>query len=174
MLELLLPALAIGMAVLLGGATLILNATGAPMWNPEISRVAKSVWGAGYILALVIAVLWLGPAIILTAWPFWLGILVVTAIVFGLADLSHRLNQQRTASQAAPPQVPSWDEMWRSYEGKPLPGWMLEAASSGRVVYDGHPARVVDGRLLPAQSAQVSGIDGLFARLDRLLGPGPK
>ncbi|MFN8471830.1 MAG: hypothetical protein U0822_06520 [Anaerolineae bacterium] len=172
MLEVLLPALAIGMALFLGGATLTLRAVGRPGWNPAISRTAKSIWGLGYIVALVIALIWLGPAIILATWPFWLGTLLVTAIIFGLLDVSHRLGTNRSSSPTR--SDISWDEMWRSYEGKPLQGWMLEAASSGRVFYDGHPARVVDGRLIPVNAAQPGGIDGLFARLDRLIGPGSK
>ena len=71
----------------------------------------------------------------------------------------------------------TWDALWRSYEGRELPPWMLQQALSGQVRYDGKLARVQGGVLVPQPPAPLSvvkrryaSLDGVFNRLDRLLG----
>lgn len=78
--------LAVVLIVFLGAVTLVLNAAGAPMWNADISRNAKAIWGTGFAVALAIATLWLGPGVILMTWPFWVGTLVFTAAAFAGLD----------------------------------------------------------------------------------------
>ncbi|MFN8499184.1 MAG: hypothetical protein U0641_15150 [Anaerolineae bacterium] len=174
--ELLIPV-AMGGLLLMVALMFALSAarTGNLTWNAQISRNVKALWGTVFIVAVVVIFVVFGPAAMLVGWPFFVVAPTIAYGCFWLMDLLFSRKPSATTA-AAPVQPPalSWDEMWRSYEGRPLPGWMLEAASSGRVVYDGHPANVVDGRLVPVQAAQTGGLDGLFARLDRLLGPGPK
>lgn len=96
-----LVGLAIVLVVLLGGATLVLNGISAPLWNAEISRMTKAVWGCGFALALGIAALWLGPALLAT-WPYWVGLLIFTVGGFKLADwlFLRRPRQERVITHA--------------------------------------------------------------------------
>ena len=77
--------LAVVLIVFLGAVTLLLNATGAPLWSADISRNAKIIWGCGFGIAFGIAALMLGPGILAT-WPFWVGTLIFTVAAFAGMD----------------------------------------------------------------------------------------
>lgn len=77
--------LAVVLIIFLGAVTLVLNAAGAPLWNADISRNAKLIWGCGFGVAFGIAALLLGSAILAT-WPFWVGTLAFTVAAFAGMD----------------------------------------------------------------------------------------
>jgi hypothetical protein len=74
------------LTVFLGGETLLLAVTGNLKWDPYVSRMTKGLWTGGFALAVVLAVVFFGPALALTAWPVWIGLPVGTFAVFGLLD----------------------------------------------------------------------------------------
>ena len=87
--------LAIGMIVFLAFVALILKETGRPLYNERVSRTAKTIWGCGYIVALVIVSVALGPGVIVVTWPFWVGTLIFTVGAFaGLDRLFARQSRQ--------------------------------------------------------------------------------
>ena len=151
--------------------TFMLVATGNWRWDSYVSRTSKQLWGGGFCLAIIIALFWFGPTLALSAWPVWLALLGGTALVFGLLDLANGLGSPPRASMVAAPAAPNWDQLWRSYEGKPLPAWMLQAALQEEVRYDGKIARVVNGILVPTTPATPRlSLERVFSRLDDLLG----
>ena len=159
------------LVVLLSSSTFVLVVTGNWHWDSYVSRTSKLLWGMGFCLALIGALLWFGPAIVIGAWPFWLCVLGSTALVFGLLDLANGLGSSPRPSTSARSTAPDWDQLWRSYEGKPLPAWMLQAALQGEVRYDGKVARVVNGILVPTTRATPRlSLERVFSRLDDLLG----
>ena len=162
-------ALGVLIAVFLAGASLVLRATGANKWNAQISRTAKIMWTLGLLVAFAISFFWLGPAVLLSTWPFWLLTIGVTTVLFLIQDW---LSGARSVpTNTTTPTTPTWDALWRAYEHKPLPPWMLEAAMKGDVVYDGGKrATVVNGVLVPKKDSPSLSLEGLFQKLDKYLG----
>ena len=105
MLELLLLPLAGVMILFLAVATLTLKATGRPLWNEDISRTAKGIWSTGFVVALTIALLLLGPLALLATWPFWIGVVVFTFGVFGGLDWLHARRKRKTTPTVGAPRV---------------------------------------------------------------------
>lgn len=68
--------------------TALLVATGNWRWDDYVSRTSKQLWSGGYILALVMAVIFFGPAVALSAWPVWVALPAGTFAVFGGLDLA--------------------------------------------------------------------------------------
>jgi hypothetical protein len=68
--------------------TALLVATGNWRWDDYISRTSKQLWSGGYLLALVLAIVFFGPAAVLSAWPLWLALPAGTFAVFGGLDLA--------------------------------------------------------------------------------------
>ena len=163
-----------GMALLvlvLSVVTFALVATGNWRWDSYVSRTSKLLWSGGFCLALIISAFWFGPALALAAWPLWLALLGGTALVFVLLDLANGIGVTLRPAPSAASTAPGWDQLWRSYEGKPLPAWMLQAALQGEVRYDGKTARVVNGILVPTTPATPRlSLERVFSRLDELLG----
>ncbi len=163
---------AIVVAVFINAAlSLDLVRHGYSTWNPEISRGAKTLWGSCIASAAVILGLMFGVGALVTLWPFWLLVALISIAYFGIRDLRiSRGSVVATPLVAAPPAPMTWDALWRSYEGRELPPWMLQQALGGQVRYDGKLARVHQGMLVPQPTAPPATLDGVFDRLDRLLG----
>ena len=159
------------LGLVLAVLTFVLVATGNWRWDSYVSRTSKLLWSGGFCVALIIAVFWFGPALALAAWPVWLALLGGTALVFGLLDLANGIGSEPRATTSPRSATAGWDQLWRSYEGKPLPAWMLQAALQGEVRYDGKTARVVNGILVPTTPATPRlSLERVFSRLDDLLG----
>lgn len=75
--------------------TALLVATGNWHWDEYVSRTSKQLWSGGYLLALVMAVVFFGPAVVLAAWPFWLAVPAGTFAVFGGLDLAFGVHRPR-------------------------------------------------------------------------------
>ena len=74
--------------------TALLVATGNWRWDDYVSRTSKQLWGGGYLLALVLAVILFGPAAALSAWPVWVVLPAGTFAVFGGLDLAFGVRRQ--------------------------------------------------------------------------------
>lgn len=160
-------------ALFAAGMTTALYATGSTHMTRRGVQIGRGMWLGALALMVAGGLLLFGLPALLAAWPFWLLFLAASAAFFAFQEWSVR--------RAAPPAAPAplaataappitWDSLWRSYEGRPLPPWMLQQALSGQVVYDGRPATVRDGVLLPRPAASPYSLDAAFDRLDRLLG----
>ncbi|MCW5880737.1 MAG: hypothetical protein KIS91_07400 [Anaerolineae bacterium] len=170
--------------VVLGAIALVvlaLNAIGAVFvfgrgswrWEAADSRDAKGLWAAIVAVGVSIAGIVFGLSALITLWPFWLALLALSAAFFGVQDWLIARRSQPLATTTTAPALPApmtWDALWRSYEGRELPPWMLQQAHSGQVRYDGKLARVHQGMLVPQPTAPRAPLDGAFDRLDRLLG----
>lgn len=144
---------------------------GYSTWSPQISRGAKTLWGVCIAGAAVILALMFGVGALVTLWPFWLLVALLSIAYFGIRDLLIARRSGSTAALApAPPAPMTWDALWRSYEGRELPPWMLQQALGGQVRYDGKLARVHQGVLVAQPATPRAPLDGVFDRLDRLLG----
>ena len=139
-------------------------------WDEDVSRSAKTLWGSSFVGVLLILSMLFGPALFRQGWPFFLA---APVIAFGLFwSLDAIVEARRQAAPPPPPDHdPDWDALWRSYEGKPLPPAMAEAAQTGRVVYGGRVAVVEDGVLVPRGGMPKKGIEKVFGALDRVVGP---
>lgn len=159
---------------------LAINAVGAGFvvgrggwrWEASDSRAAKGLWAGIVGVGAVIAAVVFGLSALIALWPFWLALLALSAVFFGVQDwLIARRSRAAGAALAPPPPAPmTWDALWRSYEGRELPPWMLQQALGGQVRYDGRLARVHQGVLVPQPATPRAPLDGVFDRLDRLLG----
>lgn len=144
---------------------------GAWRWDASDSRDAKGLWAAIVGAGVVIAGVVFGLSALVALWPFWLALLTLSAVFFGVQDWLIARRAGPGAALLPPPPAPmTWDALWRSYEGRELPPWMLQQALGGQVRYDGKLARVHQGMLVPQPTAPPATLDGVFDRLDRLLG----
>lgn len=162
----------VGMFVLfLTAATVILAASGQWRWDPVTSRIAKTIFGSGYVLGILGGVVWLGPSVVVATWPTLLAVLGIAALVFIVLDMANGFGLRPSSVTPRAPTNAQWDAMWLAHEGKPLPPWMLQAALSGEVRYAGKVAQVKNGILVPAAASSSPGLSltALFDRLDRLL-----
>lgn len=164
------------LAVVLLAGTLSLTGflalKGQLRWTPQVSRATKGITSAGLLLTLGASIVLFGVTSLLAIWPILLGLV---ALVFGpyfVLDFITAFRPEGKAS-AAPAPSPNavWDSLWRSYEGKPLPPWMLDAAMQGNVVYDGGKrATVVNGVLTPKRDTPSLSLESLFQKMDKFLG----
>ena len=74
------------LTLVLGAETFVLVITGNWKWDPYVSRTSKGLWTGGFVLAVVLVVMFMGPAVALAGWPVWAAILIGTFAVFGLLD----------------------------------------------------------------------------------------
>ncbi len=139
-------------------------------WDEEVSRSAKTLWGSSCVGTLLVLFMMFGRPLFRQGWP---AFIVPPVIAFGLFWSLDAIVEARrgAAPPPAPEHDPDWDALWRSYEGKPLPPAMAEAAQTGRVVYGGRVAVVEDGILVPRGGMPKKGIEKVFGALDRVVGP---
>ncbi len=158
----------VGVVCLIG---VVLIASGNWTWTPSMSREGKWLWSAALLITMGLVGVVFGLPAVVAAWPLWLGLLLVTAILFLVTDAHYGFGRlARPKRQTLSPATPSWDDLWLSYEGKPLPPWMLQAAMQGQVTYAGKVAQVKDGVLVPQAKPHAAGLETLFQKMDRLLG----
>ncbi|MFN8471832.1 MAG: hypothetical protein U0822_06530 [Anaerolineae bacterium] len=139
-------------------------------WDDDVSRVAKTIWSSLFVGVLLVLFMLFGPTIFREGWAVFV---VPPVIAFGIFwGLDGIVEARRKEAPPPPPEHdPDWDALWRSYEGKPLPPAMAEAAQTGRVVYGGRVAVVEDGILVPRGGMPKKGIEKVFGALDRVVGP---
>lgn len=139
-------------------------------WDDDVSRGAKALWTSSYVGLLLILFMLLGAPVFAQGWP---AFVVPPVVAFGIFWGMDAVVEARRQSAPPPPPEhdPDWDALWRSYEGKPLPPAMAEAAQTGRVVYGGRVAVVEDGILVPRGGMPRKGIEKVFGALDRVVGP---
>ncbi|MFN8499183.1 MAG: hypothetical protein U0641_15145 [Anaerolineae bacterium] len=139
-------------------------------WDDDVSRVAKTIWSSLFVGTLLVLFMLFGGAIFRQGWA---ALVVPPVVAFGAFwGLDLIVEARRKDAPPPPPDHdPDWDALWKSYEGRPLPPAMAEAAQTGRVVYGGRVAVVEDGILVPRGGLPKKGIEKVFGALDRALGP---